>query len=59
MNYCPFCGKENLIMKKVKRNGISYKDKKVVKGLFDVWTCMDCKESFFYNLSLTKYNKTL
>lgn len=46
-------------MKKVRRTGISYKDKKVVKGVFDVWECQDCKESFFHNWTLTKNGKKL
>jgi len=56
---CPFCGGNDLKMKKVKRTGISYKDKKVVKGIFDVWECQDCKEGFFHHWELSKDGKKL
>lgn len=59
IKHCPFCSGQNLMMKKVKRTGISYKDKKVVKGIFDVWECQDCKESFFQNWTLTKDGKKI
>jgi YgiT-type zinc finger domain-containing protein len=54
--YCPFCGSENsLSMKKVKRTKI--KETKVVKGVFDVWFCDKCDESFFHTWVINKENK--
>lgn len=56
---CPFCSSKNLTMRKVKKRGISYKDKKVIKGIFYVWECKECHESFFKNWNLKKDGKEI
>lgn len=50
--HCPFCdGEETLTMKKEKLTKI--KDNKIVKGIFEVWTCGKCGEGFFHRWDIT------
>jgi len=50
--HCPFCdGEETLTMRKVKKTRI--KETKIVKGVFEVWTCSKCGEEFFHHWDIT------
>ncbi len=50
--HCPFCGaSDTLTMKKERHTAI--KENRIVKGIFEIWTCSKCNEGFFHKWDLT------